>query len=248
MWCHLEHRDYRYFSARTGVAISDSPQEPFTFIAGNWPLNVTVEQKNKHWIDETIKASQATWINSKVDYYKYNILGMNFKNGQMARDMALFVDDDGSAYQIYSSEHNSTLHISELTDGYLGHKGEYIRVFPNRYMEAPAVFKHDGKYYLNASTTTGWEPNTARSAIADNIMGPWKELGDPMIGESNNGYSKTQTFGGQSTYVLPVQGKKDAYIAMFDKWNPDNAIDGRYIWLPVQFTLNDEFRVPWFDQ
>ncbi|MGX9522604.1 hypothetical protein ACWX0P_27970 [Vibrio mediterranei] len=35
---------------------------------------------------------------------------------------------------------------------------------------------------------------------------------------------------------------------MFDKWNPDNAIDGRYIWLPVQFTLNDEFRVPWFDQ
>lgn len=30
--------------------------------------------------------------------------------------MTLFVDDDGRAYHVYSSEENSTLHISELTD------------------------------------------------------------------------------------------------------------------------------------
>lgn len=34
-------------------------------------------------------------------------------------------------------------------------------------MEEPAVFKRKGKYYLIASGCTAWEPNTARSAVAD---------------------------------------------------------------------------------
>lgn len=43
------------------------------------------------------------------------------------------------------------------------------------------------------------------------------------------------TFGAQSTFILPVQGKGDAFIFMADRWNPANAIDGRYVWLPVDF-------------
>ncbi len=38
----------------------------------------------------------------------------------MARDMTLFVDDDGQAYHLYASEENSTLHIRGLTDEYTG--------------------------------------------------------------------------------------------------------------------------------
>lgn len=53
----------------------------------------------------------------------------------MARDMNLFVDDDGKAYHIYSSEENSTLHIAELDPTYTGYTGKYIRVFINRFME-----------------------------------------------------------------------------------------------------------------
>jgi beta-glucanase (GH16 family) len=34
---------------------------------------------------------------------------------------------------------------------------------------------------------------------------------------------------------LPVQGKKDAFIFMADRWTPRHPIDARYIWLPVQF-------------
>jgi hypothetical protein len=45
-----------------------------------------------------------------------------------------------------------------------------------------------------------------------------------------------KTFGGQSTYILPVQGRRDAFIGLFDLWKPDNAIDGRYLWLPIRFT------------
>lgn len=54
----------------------------------------------------------------------------DLEGGQMSRDMTLFVDDDGKAYHIYSSEDNLTLQIAELSDDYLGHTGRYIRIFP----------------------------------------------------------------------------------------------------------------------
>ena len=42
------------------------------------------------------------------------IFRRDYVGGQMARDMTLFVDDDGKAYHIYASEENSTLQISQL--------------------------------------------------------------------------------------------------------------------------------------
>ena len=65
----------------------------------------------------------------------------DLEGGQMSRDMTLFVDDDGKAYHIYSSEDNLTLQIAELSDDYLSHTGKYIRIFPGGHNEAPAIFK-----------------------------------------------------------------------------------------------------------
>jgi len=100
---------------------------------------------------------------------------------------------------------------------------------------------------LIASGCTGWGPNAARSAVADSILGPWKELENPCFGVNpENGLGPEKTFGGQSTFVLQVQGKEDAYMAMSDIWRPDNAIDGRYIWLPIQFE-DDAMKIEWKD-
>lgn len=159
-----------------------------------------------------------------------NLLGRDFESGQMARDMNLFVDDDGKAYHIYASEENSTLHISELTDDYTACSGNYARFFVGRFMEAPAMFKKDGKYYLIMSGCTGWAPNPGRSAVASSIWGPWKELANPFVGADSE-----TSFHSQSTYVLPVPGKPGQFIYMGDRWTPENAIDGRYIWLPIRF-------------
>jgi len=181
-------------------------------------------------------------------HQEFNILGAHYDSGQMARDMTLFVDDDGKAYHLHTSEHNSTLHVALLSDDYLSHSGVYSRVFPHRWMEAPAVCKRNGKYYFLASGCTSWAPNAARSAVADSLFGPWKEFGNPCVGiNPRNGMGPEKTFGGQSTFILPVQGKGDAFIAMFDMWHPENAIDGRYVWLPMQF-CEGGFTVKWMSE
>jgi hypothetical protein len=69
------------------------------------------------------------------------------KTGQMARDMTLFVDDDGKAYHIYSSESNDTLHVALLTDDYLKHSGQYVRIFPGKRMEAPSCVQTERQVF-----------------------------------------------------------------------------------------------------
>lgn len=152
-------------------------------------------------------------------------------DGEMARDMTLFQDDDGQAYLFAASEENQTIHMSLLSDDYTKPSGRFARFFERRYMEAPAVFKHEGRYYFIGSDCTGWKPNPMRSAVADSIWGPWTELGNPCVGPNAN-----LSFGSQSTFVLPVPGKRGAFIYMGDQWRPENPIDGRHLWLPIQFS------------
>ena len=160
----------------------------------------------------------------------FHYLGSAKPEGADSRDQTLFVDDDGKAYRIYSSEGNKTTYISLLTDDYLQHAGTYVKAFVGRKMEAQVVFKRGGRYWFIASGCTGWDPNAARSAVADSIWGPWRELGNPCVGPN-----RRTTFRAQSAFVFPVAGKPDAFIFMADRWNKMNLPDSRYVWLPVRF-------------
>ncbi len=234
MYFHLELKGKGYAAAQVGTAISDTPTGPFRFIRagrvnpGKWPLGMDKKQQDaiaspddyKEWWTPEWRAEIAKGMFVKRD----------LKGGQMSRDMTLYVDDDNKAYHIYSSEDNLTIHVAELTDDYLTHSGRYTRIDPAGHNEAPAIFKKDGRYYMITSGCTGWNPNAARLLTADNIMGPWTRHGNPCLGKGAD-----LTFQSQSTYILPVQGKPGAFIFLADRWRPDNPIDGRYVWLPIEF-------------
>jgi len=246
MWFHLELKGRGYSAARAGVAVSDKVTGPYKYLgsfrpnAGVWPINVTDDQKKILETKDSIKTFSGGF---EPNISSYNLLARDFAKGQMARDMTLFVDDDSKAYHIYASEENSTMHISLLTDDYLTPAGKYVRIFEGKYREAPAIFKRNGKYYLITSGCTGWNPNEASLASADSIWVPWKDLGNPCRGtESQN----QTTFESQSTYILPVQDMNDAFIFIADRWHPNNAIDGRYIWLPIQWEQDKPF-LKWLD-
>ncbi len=258
MWFHLEPRGAGYSGARSGVAMADHVAGPYQFLdsfrpnVGVWPENVPAEFKCPLPPEEAAFIPGLDLPGGPVPYYPKQLLfRRDFTIGQMARDMTLFVDDDGSAYHIYTSEANGTLHISRLGDDYLKPAGKFVRIFPGRFHEAPAIMKRDGRYFLISSDCTGWSANPARISMAKNIFGPWEELGNPCLGA---GEQIASTFNSQSTFILPVAGLKDAFIFMADRWNPRNAIDGRYVWLPVEFRhgvpmfgWHDEWDLSYFD-
>jgi beta-xylosidase len=140
--------------------------------------------------------------------------------------MTAFQDDNGNAYLIYSSENNNTMQICELSDDYLSPTKNYIRILENQRREAPAMFKHDGKYYLITSLCSGWDANPARYAIADSVMGNWQQQGNPCIGKDSS-----TTFNSQSTYVLSA--KNGEFIFMADRWNKTDLENSKYLWLPL---------------
>ncbi len=256
MWFHLELRGRGYAAARTAVAVSNSPVGPFEYVksfrpnSGIWPMNYPEEIYKAY--SDCVKNSGSWMSDGDIGVF----LARDIKPGQMARDMTLFVDDNGKAYNIHASEENQTLHICELTDDYLGFTGRYTRVLAGMSNEAPAIGKYKGRYYLLSSGCTGWAPNAARSAVAPTIWGPWRYEGNPCDGVNpHNKLGPDKTWGGQSTYLLPVSGKSGCFVAMFDVWRPRDQKDSRYLWLPAYINENKlvvvwqgDWSLDWFDR
>lgn len=138
--------------------------------------------------------------------------------GMSAGDFDLAVASDGKAYYFFERVHSETI-IADLTDDYTDVTGYYSTHFPRKYppfvREATAHFVRKEKHYLITSGTTGYLPNPSEVAIADTWHGPYQVLGNPHPDDP----SRT-SFHSQISSVFKVQGKKDLYIAMADRWLP----------------------------
>lgn len=252
MFFHLETAGCGYTSARVGIAVADSPAGPFSFLRslrpdpGTWPQGGDPAERTSEAIERSRReCARIPHCGESEEGRAALIYPSAVEGGQDSRDMTLFVDDDGTAYHIFSSEFNSTLHVSELTEDYLGYSGRWWRIAEKDWTEAAAVCRRDGWYYLLGSGCTGWAPNAARLYRARSLRGPWERLGNPCSGVNPaNGFGPELTFGGQSTFLLPLPDGR--IVAMFDIWRPEDAIDGRYVWLPVDFS-GDIPRIPWRD-
>jgi hypothetical protein len=223
MWMHLEQRGYHF--ARAGIATGDRPEGPFTWVTHMRPISADI-------------------------HFKENDPDQQKEFGGTYRDMNLFLDDDGRAYVFYASENNATMYVVRLNREFTGPETPvvegktWVRILAGRMREAPAPFKHGGRYYLITSGCTGWTPNEAEYAVAENIFGPWETKGNPCTGPDAE-----RTFGSQSTCVFPVAGKPGCFIFMSDRWSPRRLDDSRYVWLPLILkpdgTFSLEFLESW---
>ncbi len=230
MWFHLELNNKQkpgYSAALAGVAVAEEPTGPYRFLratrleAGVWPLAPGSGGRLKR-----LRGA----MNSDPKF-----LERDFRGGQMSRDMTLFDAPDGQAWLISSSEENRYLHFYELNKDYTGLTRRWTRFHADKFEhdnEAPALFFRGGNYYLITSGTTGWAPNPARCFRSPSMWGPWKYLGNPCRGVTRQ---VDTTFDSQSTFVLAAPGSHNKFIFMADRWRPENPIDGRYVWLPIQW-------------
>ena len=244
MWFHLELKGQGYAAARAAVAVSDGPLGPFRLVsservnAGCYPIGFCLPDTTDLRHQLLFPELQTWWT---PEWRKQIERGMFFmrdlQGGQMARDQTVFVDDDGKAYHIFSSEDNMTLNIAQLTEDYLRHNGSFVRVAPGGQNEAPTVFKHNGTYWMITSGCTGWAPNAARLFTAKNIFGPWNQLPNPCRGEGAE-----TTFGGQGAYIYKVVDAKlrrrfggAEYLFMADVWRPKELGNSGHLWIPIHF-------------
>jgi hypothetical protein len=159
------------------------------------------------------------------------------------------VDDDGKAYVFYASENNATMYVVRLNSEFTGPETPtapnktWARILVGRMREAPAPFKFKGRYYLITSGCTGWTPNAAECAVADNILGPWASRGNPFVGPE-----ASLSFRTQSTFVLPAPARPGCFLFMADRWTPRRLYDSRYVWLPLVFKPDGAFALEWRDR
>lgn len=230
----LKHWKYR------GVALAPLTGKPESDIDTSRVIErpkVIYNAKTKQFVmwmhidkkDYSYSQSGLAVSNTPQGPYKY--IGSVKPNDNMARDMTLYKNDDGKAYLIYSSEGNNTMQVCLLSDDYLHPTKTFSRILVDQRREAPALFKNNGKYYLITSYCSGWSPNGASYAVADEVLGPYTTVGNPCSGDRAN-----TTFESQSTYVVPVKGK-DTYLFMADRWNKTDLPKSDYLWLPL--TVNN---------
>jgi beta-xylosidase len=186
-----------YFTARDdasnkqciGVATSDTPEGPFQF-AGDKPLVCQVDQ-----------------------------------GGSI--DPASFADDDGSRYLLWKNDGNccgmdTYLYLQKLSPDGLALEGEPARLIKNdqiwegRVIEAPTLWKHDGKYYLFYSANDYAGPDYAIGyAVADKVTGPYaKPTQQPLLATSMNNAAALGP-GGQDI-VLDKDGET---WLLYHSWN-----------------------------
>jgi len=165
-----------------------------------------------------------------------------------AGDVALFKDDDGIAYLFCAKKPGHLMGLFKLTDDYMNIEGDFTPLHEKAVkFEAPAVFKYNGLYHCFGSGTRGYHPTVSRYATSKSIKGPWKLHPGFARGSGYSNKNANITFGGQCTYVLPVQETKGCFIAMFDQWRPTHPFLASYMWLPVRFDKAGLAYVEWMD-
>lgn len=160
--------------------------------------------------------------------------------GYMSRDCNLFVDTDGTAYFISSSNENADLHLYRLTSDYLDIDTLVAKLFVGQKREAPVLFKRNGVYFLLTSGCTGWSPNQAKYAWSTSLSQGWSSMIN--IGDST-------TYHSQPTYVISIQGNNGtSYLYAGDRWAgawSGPYLTSSYVWLPLSFPSNTSMSFSW---
>ena len=175
------------------------------------------------WFDGC-SSQQATVLEADCFTGPYRVVNPAFfPLGMRFGDFDLVQNEDGRAFCYFNRPHKELI-CAELTEDYTNFSGVYSthfpRISPPYVREAPAYFEYNQKHYLITSGTTAFYPNPSETAVADSYHGPFRELGNPHPEDKS-----MTSFHSQISQVFKVPGKKKLYIALADRWLPDEMAE-----------------------
>lgn len=147
--------------------------------------------------------------------------------GIKARDCNVFVDDDGTAYFIATTNENRDLGLFRLSDDYLSIAG-HTPLFCGQRREAPAIVRTGGLYYMLSSACTGWAPNQCKLSYSESLTEGWSPLED--VGDAT-------CFRTQAAAILTIRGRRHTtHLYVGDRWKDPTLAETKTIIFPLTFT------------
>jgi beta-xylosidase len=197
-----------------------------------------------------------------------------FQGGHTTGDFTLFVDDDGTGYIVYSA--NWVMHIEQLSSTYYGNTTVYGGNFTEFFVEAPAMFKRNGLYYVLFGYCCCYceQGSGVMVHVSKYPMGPYQKISGDLACKPITGNDTSQVGDGiptpnqgcqyantiftsvarsQQNYVIEVATSNGTeYIWTGDRWQqaPDGikGHDPQY-WVPLQFTSDGLIaNMTWVDE
>ena len=147
-----------------------------------------------HWEGNNYGASEAACFVADRITGPYRLQWSGRPLGVKSRDCNVFVDDNGTAYFISTTNENTDLGLFRLSADYLSVK-QHTTLMAGERREAPAVVRVDGLYYMLSSACTGWAPNQCKLSVSKNLRKGWTPLEN--IGDN-------RAFGTQAAAILKV--------------------------------------------
>ncbi|MFJ8625021.1 RICIN domain-containing protein [Kitasatospora sp. NPDC093550] len=146
--------------------------------------------------------------------------------GNVSRDLGLFQEPDGTGYLLTEDRDHGGLRIDRLSADYLSVDSP-VALLGGGSIEAPAMVKVGGLYYLMGSHLSGWYLNDNVYATATSPAGPWSAWKDVAA-------PGTDTYGSQTANIITVQGTSGStYVYAGDRWDTGDLGGSRLIWLPL---------------
>ena len=202
MWMHLENRG-GYDLSIAGVAVSDSPTGPFTWLHYGYPvwdkeasrygakqtfrdMNLFADEDGKGYVFYASEGNPALYVvQLNEDYTWINTEGvaaedLSYPNMQEATNGSAKYDYHLPSFtkkQMYGSAEDDSFQIIN-SDGRwsrVNYQNEKLPEYTNVYRqrEAPSPAMINGRYYLITSGCSGWGANVVRADYSDHILGPY---------------------------------------------------------------------------
>lgn len=146
--------------------------------------------------------------------------------GLEAGDFDLVCDEKANKAYLYFEANHDLIVCMQLSEDY--RKAEkkistqYKGLKPPFTREAPALFEADGKKYMITSGMTGYIPNRSDCAGSNDWEKPFCSIGNPHISDLSDA-----SFNSQISKIFPVEGTRDLFIAMGDRWVPEYLLDAK---------------------
>ena len=186
-----------------------------------------------HYESFNYAASEAACFECDSVNGDYRLVWSGRPLGIKSRDCNIFLDTDGTAYFISTTEENQHLGLFRLSEDY--HEAvEHTPLFEHQRREAPAIIKVGKRYFMFSSACSGWEPNQCKMSYSKDLHKGWSPLEN--IGDAI-------AYDTQAAAVLEIKGSKQTtYLYVGDRWMDPDLPSSKTIIFPISFSgTNCEF-------